>query len=143
MKALATCLLAALPMAALTLLTSLLVSSAAHGQPPVADAVAVWHMVVANDSTRVDSILKVEAGIKLGIELQGAEREASLIRDGDGRVAELAGGWLSPGLGAGGELNLRGPAMTLCIRLRDPSAQWGRGIFSNYGAGHDALAWIP
>ncbi|MCX6877375.1 MAG: GH32 C-terminal domain-containing protein [Verrucomicrobia bacterium] len=141
MKALATCRLAALLIAALTWLTSLLVASAANGQPPFADAVAVWHMAEAHDSAGANSVLKVADQVKLGIELQGAEREASLIRGGDGKVAELTGGWLNPGLGAGGELNLRGQAMTLCIRLRDPSGQWGRGIFSKYGAGHDALAY--
>ena len=141
MKAHTTCRLAAFLIAALSLLTSLLVASAANGQPPFADAVAVWHMADVHDSAGANSVLKVEDQVKLGIELQGAEREASLARGGDGKVAELAGGWLNPGLGAGGELNLRGSAMTLCIRLRDPSGQWGRGIFSKYGAGHDALAY--
>ena len=113
----------------------------AAAQSPWSDAVAVWHMADPHDSAGADSVLKVEGQVKLGVELQGADREASLARGGDGKVAELAGGWLNPGLGAGGEINLRGQAMTMCIRLRDPSGQWNRGIFSKYGGGHDTLAY--
>ncbi|MCX6872777.1 MAG: GH32 C-terminal domain-containing protein [Verrucomicrobia bacterium] len=133
--------LASFVIATLAMLSCLPVVSTADGQTPFANAVAVWHMADSHDSSGADSVLKIEGQVKLGIELQGAEREASLARGGDGKVAELAGGWLIPGLGAGGELNLRGQAMTMCIRLRDPSGQWNRGIFSKYGGGFDTLAY--
>ncbi len=125
----------------LAMMSFLPAAFAAEGRTPLTDAVAVWHMADSHDSAGANSVLKVEGQVKLGIELEGANREASLARGGDGKVAELAGGWLNPGLGAGGEVNLRGQAMTLCIRLRDPSGQWNRGIFSKFGGRHDTLAY--
>ena len=86
----------------LAMMSFLPAAFAAEGRTPLTDAVAVWHMADSHDSAGANSVLKVEGQVKLGIELEGANREASLARGGDGKVAELAGGWLNPGLGAGG-----------------------------------------
>jgi len=78
--------------------------------------------------------------VKLGIELPAAEREASLRRGGDGKAAWFQGGYLSAGHGADGELNLAGRALTVCLRLCDPTGAWNGPIFSKYG-GHENLVY--
>jgi len=121
-------------------LTSALASCApAAAQPsPFADAVAVWHMADARDATEPRSDLAAVGDAQLGVPLEGAEREASLARGGDGLVARFAGGYLAAGQGAGGELNLTGKALTMCLRVRDPSGRWDTPLFSKHG-GHERL----
>jgi beta-fructofuranosidase len=104
----------------------------AAGPSPFRDAVAVWHMADGNDSSGKNK-LTPGGKVQLGVELTGDERESSLRRGGDGRVAVFDEGWLSAGQGADGKLNITGEAMSMAIRLRDPSGQWGRTIFSKYG----------
>ncbi|MBI5684476.1 MAG: GH32 C-terminal domain-containing protein [Verrucomicrobia bacterium] len=104
------------------------------------DAVAVWHFGDLN-SADGKSPLKLHGNVKLDVELKGAEREASLSRGGDGKAAEFAGGWLDAGQGGDGRLNLKGGAMTMLLRLRNPSGQWGPGeLFCKHG-GHDKLVY--
>src|SRR5262249_19954773 len=103
-------------------------------------AVAVWHMADLKDSAGKDSKLTLSGEVKLGVELAGAEKAASLKRGGDGKVAELQGGWLDAGQGADKELNLTGNAMSLCIRLRDPSGKWNTSLLSKHG-GHPRLVY--
>jgi hypothetical protein len=125
-------------------MVSVLVASAqgaVDDRPPLGDAVAVRHLVDAHDSAGKDSTLRPAGEVKLGVELQGDKREQSLLRGGDGRVAVLSGGHFDAGQGADGELNLRGQAMALAIRLRDPSGKWGRSIFSKFGGGHNTLPY--
>ncbi len=107
----------------------------------LADAVAVWPMGDLN-SADGKSPLKPHGAAKVGVELQGAEREASLARGGDGKVAEIVpGGWLDAGQGGGGGLNLKGSAMTLLLRLRNPSGSWNPGeLFCKHG-GHEKLVY--
>lgn len=110
------------------------------GTDPLADAVAVWHMADGSDSAGRDSALASHGNARLGVELTGADREASLKRGGDGRVVHLDGGWLSADQGAGGELALTGKAMTLLVRLRDPSGKWDAPLLSKHG-GHARLTY--
>jgi len=104
------------------------------------DAVAAWHLADARDSAGKDSRLTPAGAVTLGVELTGADREASLRRGGDGKAAEFQGGFLSAGQGAEGELNLSGKAMTLCLRLCDPAGTWNSPIFSKHG-GHENLVY--
>ncbi|MFC1601501.1 LamG-like jellyroll fold domain-containing protein [Candidatus Sumerlaeota bacterium] len=97
-----------------------------------ANAIAVWHMDDLNDSVGKNSALTIHGDVKVGVELTGMDREASLKRGGDGRVAEFNGGYLSAGQGVDGELNLTGKEMTMCIRLRDPSGAWDAPLFGKY-----------
>ncbi len=115
------------------------------GAPPepravLADAVSAWHFATL-DSADGRSPLKLQGAAKVGIELQGADRDASLARGGDGKAAEIAGGWFDAGQGGDGRLNLKGSAMTLLVRLRNPSNTWGSGeLFCKHG-GHDKLVY--
>ncbi|MFZ2643658.1 MAG: LamG-like jellyroll fold domain-containing protein, partial [Verrucomicrobiia bacterium] len=113
---------------------------AADSRVVFADAVAAWHFGDLN-SADGKSALKVHGDVKLGVELKGVERAASLARGGDGRAAEFAGGWLDAGQGGDGRLNLKGNALTMLLRLRNPSGEWNNGeLFSKHG-GHDKLVY--
>ena len=103
------------------------------GKFPFDDAIAVWHMADLNDSAGNNSALTIHGDVKVGVELTGIDREASLKRGGDGRAAKFNGGYLSAGQGADGELNLTGKEMTMCIRLRDTSGAWDSPLFGKYG----------
>ena len=115
-------------------------AAAAAQRSPFHDAVAAWHMGGLTDSAGQGSRLVASGSVEVGVALAGAEREASLERGGDGRVARFRGGWLSAGQGADGELNLKGSAMTLCVRLRDPSGAWRTPLFAKHG-GHGKLVY--
>jgi hypothetical protein len=75
--------------------------------------------------------LTVHGNVNLGVKLKGPEREASLRRGGDGRVAEFGGGYLVAGEESN-QLHLNGDQMTFCIRLRDPVGRWDAPLFSRY-----------
>ena len=107
---------------------------------PFADAVAIWHLADQHDTAGADSVLQPNGDVLFGVELEGREREESLQRGGNGKVADFRGGWLSAGQGNQGELNLSGTAMTFCARLRDPSGKWSGPIFSRHG-GHARLSY--
>jgi hypothetical protein len=98
---------------------------------PFDDAVAVWHMAGADG-------LAVHGDVALGIPLEGAERDASLARGGDGRVAQVNGGWLTVGDAA---LAVTGPEMTLCMRLKDTSQAWDAPLLAKDNP-HDAYGTI-
>ena len=101
------------------------------GNPsPFDDAAAVWHMAGAEASAGKDAALAVHGKVTLGVELQGAEREASLRRGGDGRVARFEGGYLRAGAAGNRPVSLTGKEMTLCIRLQDPSGRWDAPLFA-------------
>jgi beta-fructofuranosidase len=107
---------------------------------PFGSAVAVWHMADANDSAGKNSLLAPAGEVELGVKLEGAERDDSLLRGGDGVAAVFRGGYLSAGQGADSELNLGGKCLTIAIRLRDPVGLWSYPIFSKYG-GHGELVY--
>ena len=115
-------------------------AAAADGPRPFADAVAVWHMADLKDSAAQGSELVARGEARAGFEISGAERDASLARGGDGRVARLNGGYFDAGQGAGEKLNLKGNTFSLCARLRDPSGDWMAPLFSKHG-GHDKLVY--
>jgi sucrose-6-phosphate hydrolase SacC (GH32 family) len=103
---------------------------------PFTDAIAVWHMADSHDSAGKADRLAVRGDVKLGIQLEGREREESLRRGGDGRVAQFNGGWLDAGQGVDGKLNLAGHAISMALRLRSPSGKWGDPLMAKHG-GHD------
>ena len=104
---------------------------------PLADALVAWHMSGSEGKAAAEPA--VHGAVQLGVPLHGAEREASLARGGNGTVAQFAGGYLrAAGPGGGG---LRGDAMSLCMRLRDPTGRWDAPLFARDDRG-DPLASI-
>jgi len=87
-------------------------------KPPFEDAAAVWHMDGDDGAAAAGVRLTVRGKVRLGVELEGAEREESLRRGGDGRAAEFDGGYLVAGEGATEALRLSGDRMTLCLRYK-------------------------
>jgi len=108
---------------------------------PLEDAVAVWHMADADGQAAERARLTVRDNVKLGVNLEGSEREASLRRGGDGRVAEFGGGYLIAGEGAAEAIHVSGDKMTFCIRLRDPAGKWDSPLFARH-APNDELGKI-
>ena len=105
-----------------------------------ADAAAVWHFSDLN-SADGKIPLNIRDKSRVGVELTGADREASLARGGDGKAAELTGGWLETARAADEKLNLKGSAMTMLLRLRNNTGSWNRGeLFCKHG-GHDKLVY--
>ena len=92
---------------------------------PFKDATATW-----NFSDGKDSSLTVRGDVKLGVELTGDERAASLARGGDGKVAQFNGGHLEIG---GPAFDPPGPVFTLLLRVRDPRGEWNAPLFGSYG----------
>ena len=96
---------------------------------PFDDAVAVWHMGDAEGTGGCDAKLTPVGHVTVGVELAGAEKDASLRRGGDGRVAVFDGGHLVAGA-SDDAVQLAGNEMTLCIRLLDTSGAWKTSLFS-------------
>jgi len=121
-------------------------TAAAETQPEAqrlfSTAIATWHMADERDSAGRNSPLTPRGQVRFGVELTGDEQPASLARGGDGKVAQLDGGWLDAGQGFDGELNLTGDQFTALIRMRAPSEScWEtRGYFTK-GGGHDRLVF--
>ncbi|MGQ9632212.1 MAG: LamG-like jellyroll fold domain-containing protein [bacterium] len=93
------------------------------------DAVVLWHMADLNDASGRNIRLTCHGDVKVGVKLRGTEREASVNRGGDGYAAEFQGGYLSASQGSDVR-NLK--ALSLCIRLRDPSGKWNAPLLSKY-----------
>jgi concanavalin A-like lectin/glucanase superfamily protein/3-keto-disaccharide hydrolase len=91
---------------------------------PFEDAVSVWHMADDQDSAGKGGHLVPDGNVQLGEELVGIYRKASLRRGGDGMAARCRGGRLAAGGETRSEANLWRDAMTVAIRLRDPSGSW-------------------
>src|SRR5688572_4481649 len=85
--------------AAFLLLATAVTLGATNRPTPLGDAVAAWHMADARDSAGVDSGLSTNGAVKLGVALEGHEREASILRGGDGKAAQMSGGHLLAGQG--------------------------------------------
>jgi hypothetical protein len=109
-------------------------SSAAEaaGRSPFKDAVAVWHLADQGEQAGERTRLTVQGNVKLGVNLEGPERGASLRRGGDGRVAEFDGGYLIAGEKAAEALRLDGDKMTFCMRVRNSSDQWAAPLFARH-----------
>ena len=83
--------------------------------------------------------LAVQGAVELGVPLRGAQREASIARGGNGTVARFSGGYLRAA--TPDDAGLRGDAMSLCMRLRDPTGRWQAPLFARDDRG-DPLAEI-
>jgi hypothetical protein len=84
----------------------------------------------AGDRAPAKDGIWIHGEVKLGVPLRGAEREASLRRGGDGKVAEFHGGYLLAGQ-EGASLDLSGKKqMTLCLRVKDPEGKWNTTLLS-------------
>lgn len=95
---------------------------------PMDDAAAVWSMSDAGGSIP----LQIHGKAKLGVELEGEDRKASLALGGDGRVAELKGGYLA--LKDDAALRINPKQWTITIRMKDPSGLWDYPILGSYGS---------
>jgi beta-fructofuranosidase len=114
--------------------------AASDAKTVFADAVAVWHMGDMN-SADGKSPLALKGDVKVGVELKGDEKAWSISRGGDGRAVEFIGGCLDAGQGGDGLLNLKGSAMTILFRFKNPSGKWLSGeLFCKHG-GHDNLVY--
>ena len=102
-------------------------------------AIAVWHMQDLRDAAGKNA-LKAVGAVTVGARLTGRDRDESLAAGSDGIVAQFDGGYLDAGQGTAGMLNPSGSALTLAVRLRSPSGEWGKPIFSKHG-GHDRLVY--
>lgn len=100
---------------------------------PFSEAVAVWHMADAEDSTGNYAHLHINGEVTLGVELTSAELEDSIRRGGDGKVARLHGGYLSVDAKSNERLDITGDGMSLCLRLRDPKGFWDSPLVGKYG----------
>lgn len=97
---------------------------------PFRDAVAVWHMGSPANAIEPNCPLTVKGDVTLGVELTGADREASLRRGGDGRAARFSGGLIVAGQDAVAPFKVTGKQMTLCLRIRDPEGRWNTGLLA-------------
>lgn len=100
------------------------------------DAAVVWQLDQASASV---GAVKMQAvgPVKTGTELKGQEREESLVRGGDGKVATFAGGVLMENPDSKEPLSIKGEAMTVLLRVRGDEEAWKNGeIFAKHG-GHE------
>ena len=102
-------------------------------------AVAAWQMDGPRDRARKND-LKIVGSVAFGVPLDGNDLQTSRESANDGLAARLDGGYLEAGQGTGGMLNLTGSALTVSMRLKSPSGQWGKPLFSKHG-GHDRLVY--
>jgi hypothetical protein len=102
-------------------------------------AVAVWHMADLKDAVGKNG-LAVVGNVTVGKRLEGKDLQESLACGNDGFVARFDGGYLDAGQGADGALNITGSALTVSVRLRNPSGAWELPLFSKHG-GHDRLVY--
>ncbi|KKL76495.1 hypothetical protein LCGC14_2044300, partial [marine sediment metagenome] len=107
-------------------------ADSAEAGSPLDDAVAVWHMADLTGRGGTAGQLALRGDVAVGVPLEGADRQASLARGGDGHVAQFDGGYLIAGEGAPEALHLSGDKMTFCIRLRDPAGKWDVPLFARH-----------
>lgn len=110
---------------------------AGHGlAEPLRDARYVWHMADGANAAGAKGNLQARGEIRWGVPLDGAEREASLARGGDGKVARLDGGHLA--LADDAELQFDPKRWAIAIRMRDPEGSWRYPILGSYGSDRQA-----
>ena len=110
-----------LPMcAALVAVAALGQQSADAGQASWPDGASVWHLSDLTEATGKHHPLRLEGdGVQVGVPLAGAERDASLARGGDGRIATLDGmSLLSLPQQSGSVPFPSAETMSVCVRLR-------------------------
>ena len=107
---------------------------------PMRDAVAVWQMSDAADSSGHGNSLTLHGEPEF-VALSEKEAAESKSRGGDGKAVKIApGDYLSVGQGQNEKLNLSGKQMSICLRLCVPSGNWDFPIFAKHG-GHEILAY--
>jgi hypothetical protein len=80
--------------------------------------------------------MKADGALTLGVDLKGKERDESLARGGDGKVAVFEGGVLTEVIGEKGPLSIAGEAMTVLLRVRGGGEGWKSGeVLARHG-GH-------
>lgn len=94
-------------------------------------AAAYWSMSDSGSDAGAKLPLQVHGNVKLGIELSGADREASLARGGDGKAAQVDGGYLT--LADDKSLAINPKQWTMAIRMRDPQGVWRYPILGSDG----------
>jgi beta-fructofuranosidase len=119
----------------MVVLIGLALGSPVIAASPFSDAQAVWHLGDANENRGHFGPLSIQGDVTLGVALTAAEREASLRRGGDGRVARFNGGYLRAAAPADRPFTCQGKDMTLAIRLQDPAGQWASPLFAKDAAG--------
>lgn len=107
----------------------------------LSSADVLWHFANTTSESDPPSALELRGEVKIGVELTGQERDESLARGGDGRAADLNGGWLRVPVKPESKLDLRGDTFTALVRLKVPSGRWATRGFFTRGGGHDRLAW--
>ncbi len=99
---------------------------------PFRDATRAWHMSDGANAAGAKGNLQARGEIRWGVPLDGAEREASLARGGDGKVARFDGGHLA--LADDADLRLNPGRWAIAIRMRDPEGSWRYPILGSYGS---------
>lgn len=99
---------------------------------PFLDATREWHMSDGANAAGAKGNLQARGEIRWGVPLDGAEREASLARGGDGMVARFDGGHLA--LADDADLRLNPGQWAIAIRMRDPEGSWRYPILGSYGS---------
>ncbi len=107
-----------------------LMAGIARSASPFDGAAAYWSMADMRDN-RGGHTLEAKGAVTVGVPLDGAEREASLARGGDGRAARFEGGHLA--LAKDSALNMSPKQWTVAIRMRDPQGTWRYPILGSYG----------
>ena len=115
-------------------------------ESPFKNAIANWQMADLTESTGKSKGLAIEGNVKIGVKLVGVSREESLLRGGDGFVAELTGGWLRIGKGGddGLELDIE-DSITICARVKPAGSHLEGSLFTRWtkspGMAVDLSAW--
>ncbi len=75
----------------------------------------------------------------MNLKLEGAERAASLARNGDGQAVRFDGGCLEI---VGPSLDPPGAVFTLVLRVCDPTGRWDAPLFGSYGGDGAASLYL-
>jgi beta-fructofuranosidase len=86
---------------------------------------ALWNFCDPSSGT---ASFQPKGDVRFGIELEGTDKEESLKRGGNGRVAKFNGGYLS--VEPKDELELKGKHMTLLMRIQDSNGAWNTPLLS-------------
>lgn len=100
------------------------------------DAKAFWSLGLRTPQED----MKIHGDVTMGKALKGADRDASIERGSNGKIANFKGGYIDMGLGKNNALNFEGYNFTMHIRFCIPDGKWDKTIISKSG-GEDKLSW--